>query len=489
MTQEREKTEDIRSIPPQRCCGCAACANACPKNAISMEEGAEGFVFPKLDPDTCISCGLCLKACPVSEDALNNPIPNKKTPAAYAAASVDEIRLTSSSGGIFRVLALDVLTDGGSVYGAAWQKDQSVAHIRVTEPDELPALSGSKYVQSSIGTVYRQVKQDLKAGRRVLFSGTPCQNAGLRRFLKKEEDKLLCVDIVCHGVPSDRMLQTYLKETYGENQVDHMTFRTKEHGQTCTNGLITLKDGSKKEITPAGDAYERGFHKNIFLRYSCEACPFAAPPRPGDISLGDFWGLERYKPELTNPKGVSVVLVNSEKGAAVWNRLSEKLVLCEEVPLKAAIKYNRFRGRVKKNELRERFFRLYPVLGLEKAVNYTYENRYDAAFAYEGELDRAALEAELETEANRLGRTVCLEGHPGAESDQKVSGLDALLKGRMPSQLSEKEKKALEKLILAEPTRAELAKQTAAKAKKKLVNEMKRRVPAGVKERLKRLLE
>lgn len=206
-----EEIKDIRVVPESECCGCAACANACPVDAIRMEEGKEGFVFPKVDLNTCIQCGKCVKTCPV----LEIDRPNRKEPDCRAAYGADEIRKVSSSGAIFTLLADDVFQRGGVVYGVALNDEFEIEHRRITSMEELSALRRSKYVQSRVGLSYRQVKQDLKNGKTVLFSGTPCQNAGLRKYLgRTDTEKLILADIVCHGVPSQSVFNEYLKERF-----------------------------------------------------------------------------------------------------------------------------------------------------------------------------------------------------------------------------------------------------------------------------------
>lgn len=485
MTQEGK---DIRSITEDRCCGCAGCVNACPVGAITMEEGVEGFLFPVINPEICIHCGKCYRVCPVSEQAEKEPFPHNRKPECYAAASGDGIRMQSSSGGIFQVIARRILAEGGSVYGAAWQENLTVGHICVKSLEDLPKLSGSKYVQSRIRKIYRQILEELNQGKKVLFSGTPCQNAGLRRFLGKTCEGLVTVDIVCHGVPSERLFQTYLEQVHGREQVEAVSFRTKEFGHTCSNGIVTLKNGKKKVITSGEDPYERGFHKSLFLRRSCYGCLYAAPPRAADFTLGDFWGLEKYKPSLKDERGVSLVLLNTEKAEKLWTELSGELALCEKVPLDVALKNNRFRKTIRRQGARERFFRLLPVLGIEKAVTDTMENHYDLQLVYHGQDDREALEQELEQEANRLGRTVCLSGHPEASWEMSAEGLEEILKGRRPGELSEEERKQLEKLLCREPDFWAKSKKAARMAVHRAALEAREHLSSEMKERLKSLL-
>lgn len=409
---------DIRVIGAERCCGCAACENACPADALSMAEGAEGFLFPRLDEKRCIGCGKCLRACPVSDAALAEGSANRREPKCFAAAAEDAVRMTSSSGGIFRVLAQDTLERGGTVYGAAWRADLGVGHARAENAEELFGFSGSKYVQSRTAGVYRMVKRDLDAGRPVLFSGTPCQNAGLLRFLKKDYEGLLTADIVCHGVPSEALFFAYLEETFGKGQAAAVSFRSKERGQSCTYGTVTLRNGRIKKITADGDPYEKGFHKSLFLRRSCYACPFAAPPRPGDFTLGDFWGLEKTAPQLADARGVSEVLLNSDKAEEVWERVKGRLSLCEELPLSAAVRCNRYRRTTRHFGDRERFFLLLPQIGFRRAVDCALDEELGRILAgYPG----GALLPDQKRALERL------------EKKQRAARAAAWLKGKVPT--------------------------------------------------------
>jgi len=360
-----EERKDIRIVSEAECCGCGGCANTCPVDAITLKEGTNGFLFPEVDTEKCIQCGKCVKNCPV----LAITKPNRKVPECRAAYAPDEIRRISSSGGIFTLIAEFVFEKNGVIYGAALNEQFEVVHKRITSLEELSALRRSKYVQSQVGMSYRQVKKDLKEGRTVLFSGTPCQNAGLRNYLGKEEENLILVDIVCHGVPSQSVFDEYLKEQFPGNDLTEFLFRTKDAGQNCMVSQATLKDGRKVLSTIEEDAFEKGFHKSVFLRESCSVCHFAAPPRQGDFTLGDFWGLEKYNPDFKDPLGVSLVFLNNEKADAIWTEIGSRLKFDEPVPAEFALKHNRFRKNIKIHPDREKFFRLRGKASLSVVVD------------------------------------------------------------------------------------------------------------------------
>ena len=355
--------KNIRILPDARCCGCAACFNSCPVNAIEMKENEHGFLYPSVKEEVCINCGKCVRACP----ELTPGHPNRKDPACYAAYGPDEIRMKSSSGGIFTLLAEEVLENGGSVCGVVMDEDFSAEHRIINEKAGLEEMRGSKYIQSRIGTSYREIKKLLDAGNQVFFSGVPCQVAGLKGYLHKEYENLLTIDVVCHGVPSPGVFRKYRKETYGKELADFQ-FRTKEFGHNCNHCIATLKNGKRIVGNRENDAYERAFHTSLMLRNSCGECSFAPTPRQGDLTLGDFWHIDKFNPEFPDAKGISLVLVNSEKGERAWENIRPRLQFCEPVPLEFTLKHNRFRSKIRIPEGRERFFEENRKQSFKKAV-------------------------------------------------------------------------------------------------------------------------
>lgn len=366
------------------CCGCGACMNVCPKNAIRMAEDEVGFVYPEIDQNLCIGCGACKKACGYQMQPMM-----QKSEAVYAAASNDDNLLRkSASGGAFAVLAENVLKKGGVVYGAALPLESGKMepkHLRIDTVERLPELQGSKYVQSAIGDTYAQAKKDLLDGKSVLFSGTPCQIAGLKQYLKKDYENLLTVDIICHGVPSKRFFQSFM-EDYGKKlggTITEFYFRDKSKGQ----GMITrsvYKDmtGENKEKVLIGGltAYIHFFSKSYIYRKNCYSCPFASEKRVGDLTLGDFWGFHEEYPSydekqgLSNGKGVSCILVNTNQGKATLEQCEGQFVLMTSDFEKVARHNDQLHSPSKYSPKREQILELYQKEGYEAVDRYFHKN-------------------------------------------------------------------------------------------------------------------
>lgn len=306
-------SDNISSV--KNCTGCSACSSVCPRHCITMREDRLGFEYPVVDESACVSCGLCLKTCPVAGS------PDLAYPMnAYAARSIDDRDyLTSSSGGAASVLSRHMIKSGGVVYGCA-SDGTDVRHVRVDRLDDLPRLKGSKYVQSSLSGVFDPLKQDLKDGRDVLFIGTPCQVAAVCRYAGKLSDKLYLVDLICHGVPSRKMLKDHVASVSGGRPVDKVSFR----------------NGSRYELTlaSAGEVLyradnDRDLYCNVFLRglscrNACYRCLFARPERGSDITIGDFWGIDTKSHPLPFDcdSGLSVMLPVTGKGKRLVEMIS-----------------------------------------------------------------------------------------------------------------------------------------------------------------------
>lgn len=335
-----------------QCCGCHACASICAKHCITMQEDNEGFLYPIVDEKACTDCGLCEKVCPV----INQSEPRRPLKVYAAKNANEEVRLKSSSGGIFSLLAEAVIREGGVIFGAKFDKDWNVVHAWTDTKEGIADFRGSKYVQSTIGNTYREAREFLKLGRKVLFSGTPCQLAGLRKFLRKEYDNLLTVDVVCHGVPSPLVWRKYLEETReklraerdaGKNTVSSslmempvitgISFRDKTHGwkkfgfrlryaasKAAGNSVSSSANDSERTLLQPfpENVFMKGFLSNFYLRPSCYACTARTGKSGSDISIADFWGVQNYYPEFDDDKGIGLVLVNTEKGSISYNQLN-----------------------------------------------------------------------------------------------------------------------------------------------------------------------
>ena len=312
----------------KNCCGCNACVSICAHRAITMLADTEGFLYPVVDKDVCIDCGLCEQVCPV----INHSSPTLPLKV-YAARCYDEdLRFRSSSGGIFTLLAEAVIREGGVVFGAKFDEEWNVVHSWTETLDGLAAFRGSKYVQSTIGSSYTEAKNFLKEGRKVLFSGTPCQIAGLKRFLRKDYDNLLTMDVICHGVPSPLVWRKYLDEMCAEEKITDISFRDKTYGWEKYG--FRLRSSAIKAnclLQPSSEnVFMSSFLSRLSLRPSCHSCPNKSGRSGSDISIADFWGIEKYNSKFADNKGTSAVLVYTNKGKGLFGKTD---VLKEEHPL------------------------------------------------------------------------------------------------------------------------------------------------------------
>lgn len=308
------------------CTGCGACYNICPKDAIKMVEDAEGFLYPKIDVKSCIECGLCEKICPVLHPIVKNSM------ASYPIAAIskhEDILMASSSGGVFSMLSTYVLNNGGIIFGAMMDDAYNVCHIGADNNLELALLRGSKYIQSNTKRTFYEVKDLLRSGRKVLYSGTPCQIAGLKAYLGHiNTENLYTVDLVCHGVPSQRMFKTYinkLAEYKGSSPSDFQDFQFRKLDQWGVSPSY-VKDGTRVLLSNDENLYMSLFLKNRLHRLSCYKCIYTTPTRVGDITLADFWGIGKKTPyEEDTSRGCSLVLINSDKGKMLFSEISSEL--------------------------------------------------------------------------------------------------------------------------------------------------------------------
>lgn len=328
----------IVSLGSEKCCGCTACHSVCPKKCITMKEDNEGFLYPIVDNALCIDCQQCVKVCP-----FYNPYNEEKPIKVYAAYNNSEsIRLQSSSGGIFTMMAEKAIKEGGVVFGARFTKDWQVEIVPTENIEELAAFRGSKYLQAQVGESFKQAKDYLRQGRKVLFSGTPCQIAGLRHYLRKDYDNLLTVDFVCHGVPSPKVWSIYLSQITdaGKRAIKDIKFRDKPNGLKRFNFTLSY-DESDKLYTMSSytseNHYMKAFLSNMILRPSCYNCQAKCGRSQSDITIADFWGIEQVLPQMDDDKGTSLLLVHTSNGSSV---LTFNQIKYEAVTYDVALKYN-----------------------------------------------------------------------------------------------------------------------------------------------------
>lgn len=365
----------INTIDKEKCTGCFGCYNACAYGAIEMVLDKEGFIIPKIDEKKCKNCGLCQEECPVIN---KNKINNYQAPKVYGAWNKDEkIRISSSSGGIFTELSKIVLNKSGVVFGVTFDKSYTKAkHVLIKNEAELNRLRGSKYIQSYVGKSYQKAIDIANSGRKVLFSGTPCQIASLNLYLKNNRpvENIITCEVVCHGVPSQSIFVSYLdclQKKYN-SALQGFNFRDKRFGWE-NYGTSILFGNNNFFRKNKEDLFMRGYLKRIYLRKSCYDCPFSKIPRGADITLGDFWGIresgiENIRPEEIK-KGISVILVNSDKGLALFKEA--KNIEKFETSMEHIKKFNP-RIDVSRYELdinkREKFYKLMNKCDFETAV-------------------------------------------------------------------------------------------------------------------------
>ncbi len=346
----------------EKCTGCFACYNICPKNAIKMVEDEHGYIYPEIDKEKCINCKLCEKICPSI-----NKIEGKNPLKCYAMiAKDDNKRKASTSGGAATIFSEYILKQGGVVYGAAFKKGCTIEHTRIDKIEDLYKLKGSKYVHSYINEIYKTVKEDLNKKRKVLFTGTPCQIAGLKKYLLKDYENLYLIDIICHGVPS----QKYLKDELSDANIDSLSFRDNK------GFILKAKDNDTiiKEIEMPDSPYYWMFMNGYSYRENCYNCLYSNNKRCSDITIGDFWGLsENSKLYDKENRGVSVLLPITDKGIELINNCIDEIII-EERDINEAIKGNsQLRQSVEKNKNYNKFKKNYLKYGFNKAFEKTYK--------------------------------------------------------------------------------------------------------------------
>lgn len=314
----------IEICPKKQCTGCAVCANICPKQCITFKQDQEGFFFPEIDTTVCVECKLCQKICPANSEPEYHPAQER----VYAAWALDDnIRQSSSSGGLYSVFANYIFSQDGVVNGVVFDKDMFAVHNLFYSPESILPCRGSKYVQSHPGNIYKRIKEQLEIGNKVLFTSTPCQVNALYKFLGKDYDNLFTCDIICHGVPSPQYFKDCLKRiTDGAENIEKVTFRNLSGwGQYKIKAECRQSFYDEENIH---SVYTKNFLGSANCRYSCYQCSFTRNERVADITLGDFWGLGKFMPFFHDTrKGVSLLIVNTPKGEALLNKVKDQLFL------------------------------------------------------------------------------------------------------------------------------------------------------------------
>lgn len=347
MIEIKEKTD---------CCGCSACVQICPCHCIQMKNDREGFMYPHTDLSKCKDCGLCNKVCPII-----NRKPAVQPVRVYAARNNNPgTREESSSGGIFTPLAETIIRRGGAVFGVSFDREWNAVHTCARNMEEISAFRGSKYMQSSVGKAFIDTRTFLQDGKDVLFSGTPCQIAGLKLFLRKEYPNLFTVEILCHGAPSPMVWQKYLdikKRAHHCSGIRNINFRNKQEGWKQYRMVIEFCNGDIYTCSHKKDPYFKGFLKNLYLRPSCYACKCKHGRSGSDIVLGDYWNIDNVLPEYNDKKGTSLLLVNTEKGNALLESISADIDSIETGYKECIGKNGGFAEYVPVPADRKRFFR------------------------------------------------------------------------------------------------------------------------------------
>lgn len=352
----------------EQCYGCGACVNKCRFNAISMKMNDEGFWEPVVDEALCVNCGACKTVCP----AIHISSDNAQNPAIYGIASEEKVLLQSSSGGAFTVMSEYVLKNNGAVVGAAFNEDFGVNHIVITDLKDLDKLRLSKYLQSDQQLCYSKTLELLEEGKTVLYSGCPCQIAGLKNFLGKEYENLITVDLLCHGIPSPKIFKEYLENRWGLEHIAKVEMRSREGWATCMN--VFFKDGTVEKHKTTCDIFQRSFLKHLILRRTCYNCKFSSLPRFGDITIGDLWPAKRLKLGLPFEKKSSIVLTNNVHGAEFLENAISKTeykttykLLSDKYDVKSFNK-NIYGTLVPDITPRNRFYENYKTMDFEKAA-------------------------------------------------------------------------------------------------------------------------
>lgn len=361
----------------KNCCGCTACMVSCPKKAITMVEDEEGFLYPSINEKLCVECGICKKVCPFIIPYSSDEVTEVEV---YAIKHKSEgIRMESASGGVFTALSDEIISNEGVVYGAKFDENFNVLHSRAINRKERNSFRGSKYVQSFMGYTFKQVKKDLIEGKYVLFTGTPCQVAGLNKYLNKKYENLLTCDIVCHGTPSPKIFSEFIEyiQERNDSKVLNLSFRDKEQGWENQKWKVEFRDGNSYVEGKDLRIFRRFFYKHYIHRPACHNCKYTNLKRPSDITIGDFWGDKEAIAKFVDNKGISLVLINTSKGEAILNDIKKdvELIKCDiNKSLQPQLKYP-----TEKSEARGAFWKDYYSKGFKyvakKYGNYKFSDK------------------------------------------------------------------------------------------------------------------
>ncbi|MCI8844822.1 MAG: 4Fe-4S dicluster domain-containing protein [Lachnospiraceae bacterium] len=359
------KWKNIREISHDKCVGCTACANICPKNCIEMKMDLEGFLYPEIDMEKCVRCGRCYRVCPTIQVKKQEFYPK----VLGMINRSKKIREKSSSGGVFYSLALSILEAGGAVCGAMLDDYMDVKHVIIHDKKKIDGLAKSKYVQSDLGNCYLQIQKMLECGKKVLFVGTPCQVYGLHTFLNKEHEDLFLVDLVCHGVPSPQIWREFVEDMEKQRNArcKSISFRDKSLEGWGNFGMkIEFSDHSEYVDTQKQNPYMFGFLRGYIDRRCCYNCQFRGMNRCSDLTMGDFWTVDDYIVQFNDNKGTSLLYVNTKKGMELVRTIRSNFYI-KKVPEE---KWQELNSAYEKSSLemknREKFYKKY--LGGKKRV-------------------------------------------------------------------------------------------------------------------------
>lgn len=358
----------IDRLAAEKCTLCGSCRNACRSEAISFTRKHLDFLYPQIDTDRCIGCNLCESACPV---LTNKSYGKRDEPQAFAAMSRnDETRLHSTSGGVFYEIAMSILSEGGYVCGAIFDENFHVKHIVSDQPEDILKMMGSKYALSDMGLCYRRIKQLLSSGKKILFVGCPCQIAGLKTYLRDDDQLLITAELVCHGIPSDSMLQEYIasKEKKYRSKLKKLEFRNKKMGWHRSAVHMEFLNGKEYTEPITSDAYMTGFLGNTTLKDACYHCLFRGFQSGADLTMGDFWGAEISAKALDDNKGISAIIVHTPRGQQLLDSSNLKYT---PVDLEPVIQNNQnIMVSPKVNPIRKEFYDFAGKNGLQRAIRH-----------------------------------------------------------------------------------------------------------------------